>query len=283
MGHQQDNAELLALAVRAAAAGAAVIAEAAPGVRGLDWHSKAAPTDFVSEVDVAAERAILGLLTAALPEAAVLAEESATSLPGERLERGLAVVVDPLDGTTNFLHGFPAYAVSIAILRDGEPAAAVVHDVPRGEVFTATAGGGAYVGSSATAGDLAAAGRERLRVSTISQPERALIGTGFPFKDADDIGPYHRQMAAVMAEVAGVRRPGAAALDLAAVAAGRFDGFWEQMLSPWDFAAGMLLVREAGGIVTDLSGSHLRAFGRSSVLAGSAVMHRWLAEALARA
>ena len=179
MGHQQDNAELLALAVRAAAAGAAVIAEAAPGVRGLDWHSKAAPTDFVSEVDVAAERAILGLLTAALPEAAVLAEESATSLPRERLERGLAVVVDPLDGTTNFLHGFPAYAVSIAILRDGEPAAAVVHDVPRGEVFTATAGGGAYVGSSATAGDLAAAGRERLRVSTISQPERALIGTGF--------------------------------------------------------------------------------------------------------
>ena len=270
------------MAVRAAAAGAAVIAEAAPRVRELDWHSKAAPTDFVSEVDVAAERAILGLLTAELPEAAVLAEESATSLPPERLQRGLALVVDPLDGTTNFLHGFPAYAVSIAILRDGEPVAAVVHDVPRGEVFTATAGGGAFVGDSSTAAN-GSAGRERLRVSTISQPERALIGTGFPFKDADDIGPYHRQMASVMAEVAGVRRPGAAALDLASVAAGRFDGFWEQMLSPWDFAAGMLLVREAGGIVTDLSGSHLKAFGRSSVLAGSAVMHRWLAEALARA
>lgn len=282
MGHQRENAELLAMAVRAAAAGAAVIAEAAPRVRELDWHSKAAPTDFVSEVDVAAERAILGLLTAELPEAAVLAEESATSLPPERLQRGLALVVDPLDGTTNFLHGFPAYAVSIAILRDGEPVAAVVHDVPRGEVFTATAGGGAFVGDSSTAAN-GSAGRERLRVSTISQPERALIGTGFPFKDADDIGPYHRQMASVMAEVAGVRRPGAAALDLASVAAGRFDGFWEQMLSPWDFAAGMLLVREAGGIVTDLSGSHLKAFGRSSVLAGSAVMHRWLAEALARA
>lgn len=270
MGHQQETTEFLALAVRAAAAGAAVITESAPRIHELDWQSKG-PTDFVSEVDLAAEAAILGVLGKALPEAAVLAEESATSLPRERLQQGLAIVVDPLDGTTNFLHGFPAYAVSIAILRDGEPVVGVVHDVPRGEVFTATAGGGAAVNGVP------------LHVSTIADPRRALIGTGFPFKDADDIEPYHRQMATVMAQVAGVRRPGAAALDLASVAAGRFDGFWEQMLSPWDFAAGMLLVREAGGIVTDLDGRHLLAHGRSSVLAGSTVMHRWLADALARA
>lgn len=270
MGHQRETTELLALAVRAAAAGATVIREAAPRIRELDWQSKG-PTDFVSEVDLGAEAAILEILAKALPEAAVLAEESAASLPRERLRQGLAIVVDSLDGTTNFLHGYPAYGVSIAILRDGEPLVGVVHDVPRGEVFTATAGGGAF------------ANGEPLRVSTIADPQRALIGTGFPFKDADDIEPYHRQMAAVMRDVAGVRRPGAAALDLASVAAGRFDGFWEQMLSPWDFAAGMLLVREAGGVVTDLEGRHLVALGRSSVLAGSAVMHRWLAEALARA
>lgn len=270
MGHQRQTAELLALAVRAAASGAAVIAEAAPRVRSLDWRSKG-PTDFVSEVDVAAEAAILGTLAAELPGATVLAEESAARIPAAALAKGLAVVVDPLDGTTNFLHGFPAYAVSVAILQDGEPLVGVVHDVPRGEVFTASAGGGAFANGSP------------LRVSEIADPQRALIGTGFPFKDAVDIAPYHRQMAAVMRHVAGVRRPGAAALDLASVAAGRFDGFWEQTLSPWDFAAGMLLVREAGGTVTDLDGRHLQALAPSSVLAGSAVMHAWLAEALARA
>lgn len=270
MGYQQENAELLALCVRAAEAGAAVIRAAAPEVRTLDWRSKG-PTDFVSEVDLAAEAAILGILAAELPEATVLAEESAASVPRERLVKGLALVVDPLDGTTNFLHGYPEYAVSIAVLRDGEPVAGVVHDVPGAEVFTAAAGGGCHLNGATC------------RVSTIADPQRALIGTGFPFKDAADITPYHRQMAAVMAHVSGVRRPGAAAVDLASVACGRFDGFWEMMLSPWDFAAGMLLVREAGGVATDMSGAHLTALGPSSVLAGNASMHPWLAEALARA
>ena len=267
MGHQPQHGAWLALAERAAAAGAAVIRDAAPDARRLDWRAKG-PTDFVSEVDLAAEAAILRAMAEGLPDATVLAEESAASLPRERLARGVALVVDPLDGTTNFLHGYPEYAVSIAVLEDGEPVVGVVYDVPGEEVFTAVAGGGARCNG------------QPIQVSTIADPQRALIGTGFPFKDATDIAPYHRQMAAVMAHVSGVRRPGAASIDLASVASGRFDGFWEMQLSPWDFAAGMLLVREAGGIATDLSGEHLRAFGPSSVLAGNPAMHRWLLSTL---
>jgi myo-inositol-1(or 4)-monophosphatase len=270
MGHQPENARLLDLCVRAAAAAAQVIRDAAPDARTLDWRSKG-PTDFVSEVDLAAEAQILSLMATELPTASVLAEETAADLRAERVREGLTVVIDPLDGTTNFLHGYPEYAVSIAVLRDGEPVAAVVHDVPASEVFTATAGGGCFLNGAPCA------------VSAIDDPQRALIGTGFPFKDATDIEPYHRQMAAVMAVVSGVRRPGAASLDLASVAAGRFDGFWEMQLAAWDFAAGVLLVREAGGIATDLKGARLMAHGPSSVLAGNPAMHGWLAERLDRA
>ncbi len=267
MGLQQERTDWLAVAVRAAEAGAAVIRDAAPDVRALDWRSKG-PTDFVSEVDLAAEAAILRVMAEGIPAATVLAEESAAAAAREQLAQGIAIVVDPLDGTTNFLHGYPEYAVSIAVLVDGEPVVGVVHDVPGAEVFTARAGGGAQLNG------------EAIHVSTITEPNRALIGTGFPFKDARDIAPYHRQMAAVMAHVSGVRRPGAASIDLASVACGRFDGFWEMQLAPWDFAAGMLLVREAGGLATDLRGAHLTAFGPSSVLAGNPAMHRWLREAL---
>jgi len=267
MGYQPEYAGLLAICERAAAVAAAVIRDAAPGIRTLDWRSKG-PTDFVSEVDMAAEATILALVAQELPEATILAEETAASVPVIQLRKGLAVVIDPLDGTTNFLHGYPEYGVSIAILSDGEPVAAVVHDVPGNEVFTATAGGGAYLNGV------------RCQVSTIEDPQRALVGTGFPFKDANDIAPYHRQMANVMAHVAGVRRPGAASIDLASVACGRFDGFWEMQLSAWDFAAGMLLVREAGGVATDMKGTKLVAHGPSSVLVGNPSMHRWLAQAL---
>jgi len=270
MGYQQENEELLALCIEAAEAGARVIRDAAPGIRTLDWQSKG-PTDFVSEVDLAAEAAILGIMGKAIPHATVFAEESAAVVHPALAAEGLTIVVDPLDGTTNFLHGYPEYAVSIAVLRDGEPVAGVVYDVPGHEIFTATAGGGCVMNGTPC------------RVSTITDPSRALIGTGFPFKDATDIAPYHSQMRAVMAHVSGVRRPGAAAIDLASVACGRFEGFWEMMLSPWDFAAGLLLVREAGGVVTDLSGTHLRAIAPSSVLAGSGPMHRWLFEALSKA
>jgi myo-inositol-1(or 4)-monophosphatase len=267
MGHQQERTDWLAVAVRAAAAGADVIRDAAPDVRSLDWRSKG-PTDFVSEVDLAAEAAILQVMAEGLPNATVLAEEGFAAVGRDRLERGIALVVDPLDGTTNFLHGYPAYAVSIAILVDGDPVVAVVHDVPGDAVFTARAGGGAHLNG------------ERIRVSTITDPQRALIGTGFPFKSVEEIAPYQRQMAAVMAGTAGLRRPGAASLDLASVACGRFEAFWEMQLAPWDFAAGMLLVREAGGIATDLAGAPLMAFGPSSVLAGNPAMHAWLMRTL---
>ena len=267
MGLQQERTDWLGATVRAAAAGAAIIRDAAPDARGLDWQSKG-PTDFVSAVDLAAEAAVLAVMAECLPHATVLAEESAAQVSRERLAEGVAVVVDPLDGTTNFLHGVPEYAVSIAVLVDGEPVVGVVHNVPRGEVFTARAGAGAFLNGTP------------IRVSEIGVPQRALIGTGFPFKDADDIAPYQRQMAAVMEQVSGLRRPGAASIDLASVACGRFDAFWEMQLAPWDFAAGMLLVREAGGIATDLEGEHLRAFGPSSVLVGNPAMHRWLFKTL---
>lgn len=268
MGHQQAEA-WLAAAIRAAEAGAAVIRDAAPDARSLNWRSKS-PTDFVTEVDEAAEASILTVLREAIPSATVLAEESSASVPRDLVRTGIALVVDPLDSTTNFLHGYPEYAVSIAVLVDGEPEIGVVLDVPGNELFAARAGAGCTLNGA------------RVEVSAIDDPQRALIGTGFPFKDASDIAPYHRQMAAVMAQVSGVRRPGAAAIDLASVACGRFDGFWEMQLAPWDFAAGMLLVREAGGVATDLAGNHLQAHGPSSVLAGNPAMHQWLFDALSR-
>jgi myo-inositol-1(or 4)-monophosphatase len=274
-----EHRELLAIARRAAESAVAVIRAAAPRVRSIDWRNKA-PADFVSEVDVEAEARILEVVVKELPEARVLAEESAVEIDAEQLRSGLAVVVDPLDGTTNFLHGYPEYAVSIAILEDGAPVAAAVVNVPRQEWFTATKGGGTVVrtgtGVGFGAGAGVGSGSVRCAVSAITDPRRALIGTGFPFKSAHDIPPYQAQMSRVMAAASGVRRPGAASLDLASVASGRFDAFWENMLSPWDFAAGMLLVTEAGGVVSTVEGGKLDPVVSSSVLAGSPVMHDWL-------
>ena len=265
MVHQPEAAGLRALLLQAAEAGAAAIRAGAARRHTLDWREKG-PTDFVSEVDLAAEARILDVLTAALPGLTLLAEETAATTPPTVAGRGLTAVIDPLDGTTNFLHGVPEYAVSIALLQDGDPIASVVHAVPRAEIFTAVRGGGAWLHD------------EPIRVSAITDPQRALIGTGFPFKDPADIPPYQAQMSRVMAGVAGVRRPGAASLDLASVACGRFDAFWENRLGAWDFAAGMLLVTEAGGRVTTCDGAPLRPTGPSSVLAGNPEMHRWLAE-----
>ncbi len=267
MGYQPERRDLLEIVVRAAREAAGVIRAAAPRARNLDWRSKG-PTDFVSEVDIAAEECILSIAARELPGASILAEESAATTPPERVARGLALVIDPLDGTTNFLHGYPAYAVSIGVLLDGEPVAAVVYNVAGDEIFTATAGGGAFMNGVP------------IRVSTIVDPQRALIGTGYPFKDPTDIPPYLAQLSRVMAQVSGVRWPGAASLDLASVASGRFDAFWENLLSPWDFAAGMLLVRESGGLATTITGSPLRGVARSSVLVGNPAMHAWLRQAL---
>jgi myo-inositol-1(or 4)-monophosphatase len=188
--------------------------------------------------------------------------------PPQAIGGTLAFVVDPLDGTTNFLHGFPWYAVSIGALRDGALDAGVVHNVPTGEVFFAERGGGAW--RRRPDGRTA-----RLAVSANVDPARALIGTGFPFKHLAHLDAYQRQFAEVTGRTAGIRRAGSAALDLCDVACGRFDAFWEHTLAPWDVAAGLLLVREAGGLATDLEGRDAPV-AHTPVLAGSPAMHAWL-------
>ena len=222
------------------------------------WSLKSA-RDFVTDVDRTAERMISDTLLAWDPNARVVGEE----LHPELVTDGLVWIVDPLDGTTNFLHDFPSYAVSIAGAVDGVLQAGVVVHVPRNETYTATAGGGAWLG------------QRRLKVSSILDPSFSLIGTGFPFKEGSDLPEYLRQFSRVARSVSGIRRPGSAALDLVDVAAGRFDGFWEQQLSAWDIAAGTLLIREAGGVVTDLRGRDV-GLEHSSVVAGNPALHRWL-------
>lgn len=255
-------AALLAVALEAAQEAAQVIRAAEPRVRDIVWREKGA-TDFVSEVDLGAEQRIFEVVRRHLPAAAFLAEETAATISPERQNAGIVFVIDPLDGTTNFLHGYPEYAVSIGVLVDGALAAGVVLDVPANECFTATAGGGAQLNGAP------------IHVSAIDNPQRALFGTGFPFVRHEEIVPYLAQLGRVMAGASGVRRAGAAALDLASVACGRFEGFWEMRLSPWDIAAGMLIVREAGGIVTTLEGTECPV-ARTSVVAGSSAMHAWL-------
>ena len=255
---------LLATCVAAAVKGAEVVRARAQNVAAIAWEEKSR-TDFVSEVDRASERVIAGIVHERHRDAELLGEELSPDLAADHLARGLVFVADPLDGTTNFLHGFPWFAVSIAALRDGVLIAGAIMNVPTGELFTAVAGGGARRNG------------QPIAVSTITDPARALVGTGVPFKRADQIEEYLRGFAAVTASVAGVRRPGSAALDLADVACGRFDAFWELSLAPWDVAAGILLVREAGGIVTDRSGQPAQV-RHTSIVAGNPEMHAWLSE-----
>jgi myo-inositol-1(or 4)-monophosphatase len=255
--------ELLEGIVEAAHAAAAVVRDAAPGAGRLNWEEKNA-FDFVSSVDRAAEEEIARILLSRWPQATMLGEElSPETQPGN----GIHFLVDPLDGTTNFLHGYPEYAVSIAASSDGDLLAGVVINAVSGETFTAAAGGGARRDG------------QRITVSTITDPARALIGTGFPFRRFEELAPYLRQFDLVARRTAGIRRAGSAALDLADVACGRFDAFWELSLSPWDVAAGLLLVREAGGAVTDLEGAAARpVFG--GYVAGNPTMHKWLLQTL---
>jgi myo-inositol-1(or 4)-monophosphatase len=256
---------LLATAVAAAATAADVIRRRAGDPASFAVREKS-PADWVSAVDLAAEEAIRDVVAARHPDAALVAEEMSPDTPAG----SLAFVVDPLDGTTNFLHGYPVYAVSIAALIDGALAAGVVLDVATGALFTATAGGGARLAG------------QPIRVSATTEPRRALVGTGFPFKHPEQLGPYMAQLPRILAATSGVRRAGSAALDLAAVAAGRFDAFWELRLAPWDMAAGTLLVREAGGLVTDLAG-YDAPISDGPVVAGNPAMHPWLLNELAAA
>jgi myo-inositol-1(or 4)-monophosphatase len=205
-----------------------------------------------------------------LPDATLLAEEGT---PDAAIARGVAVVADPLDGTTNFLHGFPWYATSVGVLVDGVLAAGAVVNAATGETFVATAGAGA-------ARCLADGSEVPLRVSTITDPLRALVGTGFPFRHAHHLPRYQAQFAAVATRTAGMRRAGSAALDLCDVACGRFEAFWEIELAPWDVAAGVLLVREAGGRVTDWHGVDVPV-QHGPIVASNGSLHPWLLDALA--
>ncbi len=232
----------------------------------IEWRAKS-HTDFVSDVDTGAERIIRHALTHDYTGALIVGEELSPELS---TSAGISFIVDPLDGTTNFLHGFPEYAVSIAASVRREVVAGVIIAIPTNEHYTATRGGGAFRNG------------EPIAVSTIDDPSRALIGTGVPFGAGAPLDLYLRHFAAVAPHTAGMRRPGSAALDLAHVACGQFDAFWELTLKPWDFAAGMLLVREAGGVVTTVAGGDV-PLTNSSLLAGNPAMHRWLARTLADA
>ena len=260
---KSDLTQLLSAARLAADRAAAYLRSREGSLAPEAWAEKR-PSDFVTEVDRTAEAMIADVLLAAVPGSRVVGEE----LTPDGGRDGLTWIVDPLDGTTNFLHRFPMYAVSIAAVEGGEPLAGVVTHVPAGITYHAVRGGGAWQDE------------RRLRVSTVGAPRLALIGTGFPYSEMDQLPLYQRQFAAVVRGSGGVRRPGSAALDLCDVAAGRFDGFWELALSPWDVAAGALLVREAGGVVTDLDGSPDVTSRRGSVLAGNPAIHAWLRDLL---
>lgn len=231
---------MLNFAVKAARRAGDIINQAS---RNLDLLNitKKSRSDFVSEVDKAAEEAIIGILRDAYPDHAILAEESGTRGDLETTE--YQWIIDPLDGTTNFLHGIPQYSVSIALKHKGLLNKAVVYNPNNNELFTASRGGGAYLNN------------QRIRVSKRTRMEDCLIGTGIPFRDLTHVEDYLKMFKDIIPRVAGIRRPGSAALDLSYVAAGRYDGFWEIGLAPWDMAAGSLLIQEAGGLVGDLEGN----------------------------
>ncbi len=231
---------MLTTAVKAARRAGGIINRAAQNLD-LLHVSRKAHNDFVSEVDGAAEDAIIKVLLDAYPNHSILAEESGAQ--GDPGKSEYQWIIDPLDGTTNFLHGFPQYSVSIALMHKNIPVQAVVYDPSANELFTASRGRGAYLND------------HRLRVSKRTQLADCLIGTGFPFREFSHAEAYLAMFKDIMPRVAGIRRPGSAALDLAYLAAGRYDGFWELGLSPWDIAAGCLLITEAGGLLGDLEGN----------------------------
>jgi myo-inositol-1(or 4)-monophosphatase len=250
--------DLLRLA-ELAAREAAEYLRAAPRPAPDRWEAKGL-NDFVTAVDRGAEELIARRLLAAAPAGAIVGEELT---PGASVPAGLAWIVDPLDGTTNYLHDYPWYAVSIAAAVDGRLEAGVVLDVARGLGYTAARGHGAWLGD------------RRLAVSAVQSPGHALLGTGFPFKHPEHLAAWTRQFGVIARSTSGIRRAGSAALDLADVAAGRFDGFWELQLAPWDYAAGRLLVEEAGGVVTDPAGAD-PGFGHAGIVAGNPTIHEWL-------
>ena len=229
---------MLNTAVKAARRAGSIINRAAQNIDILTVTQKAA-NDYVSEVDREAERAIIRIIQETYPSHSILAEESGASGNSEYVW-----IIDPLDGTTNFLHGFPHYAVSIALSHKGVLSQAVIYDPVRNELFTASRGRGAFLND------------HRMRVGKRTKLPGCLLGTGFPFKEFSVIDTYLAMFKDLAQKTSGIRRAGAATLDLAYVAAGRLDGFWEFGLAPWDMAAGCLLITEAGGLVGDFSGNN---------------------------
>ena len=253
---------MLNIAVRAARKAGSIINRSALSSEGLKVKAKQA-NDFVTQVDQAAEEAIIGIVRNAYPDHGFLAEES-----GKSEGKGEYVwIIDPLDGTTNFIHGFPQYCTSIAVQHRGSLAHAVVYDPTKNELFTASKGGGAFLND------------RRIRVSKCLRLSEALVGTGIPFREVAHIDRYLKQLKAIMQGASGVRRAGAAALDLAYVACGRLDAFWELGLSPWDMAAGALLIQEAGGLVGDLAGED-RYLDKGEVAAATPKIFPTLLESL---
>lgn len=249
---------MLNVAVRAARAAGRIITRASLDLDAVKVARKQR-NDFVTEVDRASEAAIIGTLRQAYPDHAFLGEESghthgAVQAPPHEAEH--VWIIDPLDGTTNFIHGLPQYCVSIALMQKGVVTQAVVYDPNRDELYTASKGRGAFLND------------RRMRVAQRAKLDEALIGTGFPFRRIDDLDRYLALFRAVSEKAAGLRRPGAAALDLAYVAAGRYDAFFEIGLMPWDVAAGSLLVTEAGGLIGNLQGDADYLFSEQ-VLAGT--------------
>ena len=244
----------LNIAVKAARRAGQIINRASNDLDLIKVASKQ-PNDYVTEVDQAAETAIIETLQEAYPAYGILAEESGQTA-GQGAGSEYRWIIDPLDGTTNFIHGMPHYAISIALARGNVVEQAVVFDPNRNELFTASKGSGAFLNE------------RRIRVSRRLKLQDALVGTGFPYRMLDSLDLYLSIFKEVIEKTAGQRRPGAASLDLAYVASGRYDAFWEFGLAPWDMAAGSLLITEAGGLVSDLRGES-EYLNTGNVIAGS--------------
>jgi len=256
---------MLNIAIKAARSAGAIINRAALDLEVLKVGTKG-PNDYVSEVDRAAEQIIIRTLLEAYPGHGILAEESGREHGARDSE--YVWIIDPLDGTTNFLHGFPVYAVSIALAHRGQVQQAVVYDPTRNDLYFASKGRGAFCND------------RRLRVSKRTRLGESLVGTGFPFRKGDNFKRYVKMFEEVMQSCAGLRRPGAAALDLCYVAAGYYDGFFETGLQPWDAAAGSLMITEAGGLIGNFTGDSDYLYQRE-VVAGNPKVYGQLVQILA--
>ena len=216
--------------------------------------------DFVTNADKQAEQSVLDVIRKNHPDHAILAEESAGDFSGAAQTKGVLWVVDPLDGTTNYIHGFPHVAVSVAAVENGQPRAGAIIDVTRHEEFTAARGEGVFLN------------QQPVKTSPVKEPGQALLLTGFPFRQKHRLKPYLELFAELFEQMSGIRRAGTASLDLAYVAAGRAEAFWEMGLKPWDLAAGILMVQEAGGLVSDFDGGE-QALWRGDIVAANQSLH----------